>query len=43
MENFDLRKYLAEGKLFKEDYKSLSLTPQQEQEFMERIQYLANM
>ena len=34
---------LAEGRLFKEDYKSLSLTPQQEQEFMERIQYLANM
>ena len=43
MDNFDLKKYLAEGKLFKEDYKSLSLTPQQEQEFMERIQYLANM
>jgi hypothetical protein len=43
MDNFDLKKDLAEGKLFKEDYKSLSLTPQQEQEFMERIQYLANM
>jgi hypothetical protein len=43
MDNFDLRKYLAEGRLFEEDYKSLSLTPQQEQEFMERIQSFADM
>jgi len=35
--------FLSEGKLLKEDYKSLSLTPQQEREFMERIQSFADM
>ena len=42
MDNFDLRKYLAEGKLLKEDTQPLSLTSQQKQEFIERINYLIN-
>ena len=34
MDNFDLKKYLAEGKLLKEN---LNITPEQKQEFISRI------
>ena len=40
MDNFDLKKYLAEGRLFNENTQTLNLTPQQKQEFIERINYL---
>ena len=38
--NFDLKKYLKEGRLFKENFQPLNLTPQQEQKFIERIESL---
>jgi len=40
MDNFDLRKYLTEGKLLKENDQPLNLTPQQKQEFLDRIKDL---
>ena len=40
MDNFDLRKYLTEGRLLKENDQPLNLTPQQKQEFLDRIKDL---
>ena len=40
MDNFNLRKYLTEGRLLKENDQTINLTPQQKQEFIERINYL---
>ena len=40
MDNFDLRKYLTEGRLLKENDQTINLTPQQKKEFIERIEYL---
>ena len=39
-DNFDLKKYLAENRLLKENDQPLNLTPQQKQEFLDRIKYL---
>jgi len=39
-DNFDLKKYLTENRLLKENDQPLNLTPQQKQEFLDRIKYL---
>jgi len=41
MENFDLRKYLAEGRLLKEESKPISLTPMQKEKFKSAIRDLS--
>jgi|FLOH01.1.fsa_nt_gi hypothetical protein len=39
MDNFDLKKYLAEGRLFKEEVESINITPQQKRDFINQIKY----
>jgi hypothetical protein len=41
MDNFDLKKYLAEGKLLKEE-ESIQLSPEQKEDFKERMIDISN-
>jgi hypothetical protein len=43
MDNFNLRKYLTEGRLLKENNQTINLTPQQKKEFKSAIRDLSKM